>query len=181
MSQFSNSPTLRQLIFNMNDYIDPRADIDKFYDLMWNVDTAVGFGLDVWGRIVGVGRVLNVASGEYLGFEETSDPSLMPWNQAPWYAGGPVSANYPLSDDGFRTLILAKALANITDCSIPAINQVLRNLFPGRGACYVTDGENMSMTYTFKFLLTPVESSIVQNSGVLPRPAGVSATVVISP
>ena len=57
--------------------------------------------------------------------------------------------------------------------------QILLNLFPGRGSCYVTDGLNMSMEYKFEFPLTPVEVSIVTNSGVLPRPVCVSATVVI--
>jgi hypothetical protein len=75
-------------------------------------------------------------------------------------------------------LILAKALANISSCSAPAVNKVLQLLFPGRGVCYATDGLDMTMTYTFLFALTPVEAAIVDQSGVLPRPAGVSATVV---
>lgn len=179
ISQYSYAPTLRQLIFNLDTYIDPSADIDQFYDLIMNVDTAVGYGLDNWGRIVGVGRVLTVASGDYLGFDEASDPSLTPFGQAPWYLSGPVTSNFALSDEGYRLLILAKAAANITDCSIGAINAILLMLFPDRGSCYVTDGLDMSMTYTFEFPLTPVEISIVTNSGVLPRPVGVSATVVI--
>ena len=42
----------------------------------------------------------------------------------------------------------------------------------------MTDGLNMTMTYTFRFPLTPVQLAIVQNSGVLPRTSGVAATVV---
>jgi hypothetical protein len=56
ISQYGNSATITQLIQNMNDYIDPRADIDNFYSFIWNVDTAQGFGLDIWGRIVNVSR-----------------------------------------------------------------------------------------------------------------------------
>ena len=37
----------------------------------------------------------------------------------------------------------------------------------------------MTMTYTFEFALTPVEQAIVEQSGVLPRPTGVSSSVVI--
>ncbi len=40
--------------------IDPTADLNAFYDLVWNVATAQGWGLDVWGRIVGVTRNLNI-------------------------------------------------------------------------------------------------------------------------
>lgn len=182
ISQYSNSPTLIQLIQNLDTYIDPNANIDAFYDLVWNVDTAIGYGLDVWGRIVGVGRVLQVAAGIYFGFAETGDAtSVSPLNSAgPFYSGGPPTGNFALSDDAFRLLIFAKALSNITNGSIPAINQILLNLFPGRGNCYVTDGRNMSMTYTFQFtpILTPVEFAVVSQSGILPKPVGVSATVV---
>ena len=179
ISQYANSPTLVQLIQNFNTYIDPQANLDAFYSLIWNVDTAVGYGLDVWGRIVGVGRVLQVASGVYLGFAESGDAtSETPFNQAPFYSGQPSTGNYALTDDGFRTLIYAKALANICDGSIPAINQILLTLFPGQGNCYCTDGGDMTMTYTFDFTLSPVDFAIVSQSGVLPKPAGVSVTVV---
>ena len=75
-----------------------------------------------------------------------------------------------LQDAPFKVLILAKAMANITDCSIPSINQLLRNLFSGRGRCYVNDLGNMQMRYTFEFYLEPWEVAVVKQSGVLPRP-----------
>jgi hypothetical protein len=37
----------------------------------------------------------------------------------------------------------------------------------------------MSMIYHFDFLLSPVELAIVEQSGALPRPSGVSATVAV--
>lgn len=177
ISQYANSPTLLQLIDNFWGYVDQSANLDAFFDLVWNVDTAQGWGLDVWGRIVGVSRVLQVAVGEYFGFEEAG-AGANPWNSAPFYSGSPTTGNYALTDQAFRVLILAKALANISDGSIPGINQILLNLFPGRGNCYVTDGLDKTMTYTFEFVLSPVEFAIVATSGVLPRPSGISATVV---
>lgn len=82
------------------------------------------------------------------------------------------------------------------------------NLFPHRGNAFVSEGkddsdwfgflesvnanpfgqapfytgqsiETMTMTYTFMFQLSSVELAIVQNSGVLPKPTGVKASVVI--
>ena len=177
ISQYANSETIAALVTNMAQYVDPTANFDEFYDVIWNVDTAVGLGLDIWGRIVGVQRVLQLPStSSYLGFQEAG--SWQPFGQAPFYSGGGVTNNYALSDDAFHTLILAKALANICDGSIAAINQLLLNLFPGQGNCYCTDGLNLTMTYTFKFTLSPVQFAIVANSGVLPRPSGVSATIV---
>jgi hypothetical protein len=85
---------------------------------------------------------------------------------------------------------------------------MLLNLFPHRGNCYVTEGDRganpyfgfaesttawgfnqapfysgqllptMIMTYTFDFALAPFELAIVAQSGVLPKPVGVKASVV---
>lgn len=181
ISQYANSPILTQLTANFFEYLNQQSDFDAFFDMVFNVDTAQGWGLDVWGRIVGVQRALHIQnSGTYFGFQEQGVDSddFSPGGLSPFFAGQPLTDNFNLSDDSFRVLIYAKALANISDGSIPAINQLLLNLFPSRGNCYVTDGENMTMTYTFKFLLTPVEAAIIESSGVLPKPTGVLASVV---
>lgn len=176
ISQYANAPTLTQLVANMNDYLDPGANFDAFFNLIWDVDTAVGYGLDVWGRIVVVSRVLNVSVGSWFGFAEATDANG--FNQQSFYAGAGATSNYALADDAYRTLILAKALANICDGSIPATNQIMLNLFPGRGDCYVVDNLDMTMSYKFNFALSPVELAIVSQSGVLPRGAGVLANVI---
>ena len=136
LSQYANSPTLVQLVKNMDGYIDPSADIDAFYNLIWNVDTAVGMGLDIWGKIVGLenGRKLIIPTTEVnFGFVEAGATSAEPFDQGVFYSGTPGTQTYVLQDAPFKVLILAKAMANITDCSIPSINQLLRNLFSGRG------------------------------------------------
>lgn len=185
ISQYANSPILTQLIQNFDECIDQTQNFDNFYDDIWNIATAQGVGLDIWGRIVGVSRVIQLpGSASYFGFEEAgtgnanSNP-FGPGGTSPFYTGVPNTGNVALSDDAFRTLIYAKALANISDGSIKAINQLLINLFPGQGGnAYVTDGQNMTMTYTFNWALTPVQLSIVSQSGILPKPVGVAATIV---
>lgn len=176
ISQFANSPVMLELIDNFNSYFDPTQVSDDIYNLVWNVATARGYGLDVWGRIVGVSRVLSVAAQNYLGFEGVTTNPTTPFNVGPWYAGGGLTTNFSLTDDAFRTLIYAKALANIWDGSIPALNKILLTLFPGRGNCYVAVG-NLSLVYTFTFTLSNVEAAIVGASGVLPAPAGVAVSV----
>ena len=185
ISQYANSPILTQLIQNFDECIDQTRNFDNFYDDIWNIATASGIGLDIWGRIVGVSRVIQLpGSASYFGFEEAgtgnanSNP-FGPGGTSPFYTGVPNTGNVALSDDAFRTLIYAKALANISDGSIKAINQLLINLFPGQGGnAYVTDGENMTMQYVFGWALTPVQLSIVSQSGILPKPVGVAATIV---
>lgn len=185
ISQYANSPILTQLIQNFDECVNQTQNFDNFYDDIWNIATAQGVGLDIWGRIVGVSRVIQLpGSASYFGFEEAgtgnanSNP-FGPGGTSPFYTGVPNTGNVALSDDAFRTLIYAKALANISDGSIKAINQLLINLFPGQGGnAYVTDGQNMTMTYTFNWVLTPVQLSIVSQSGILPKPVGVAASIV---
>jgi hypothetical protein len=177
ISQYANSPVLLQLIANVADYIDPTANFDTFFALIFNVDTAQGYGLDVWGRIVGVSRVLKLPSaGNFFGFKESSDAHS--FNESIFYGGGGLTSNYSLAYASYRKLILAKALANICDGSIPGINQILINLFGGYGNCFVIDGGNMTLIYSFASGLSSVDFAIISQSGVLPRPAGVAATIV---
>lgn len=179
ISQYANSPILTKLIENFSEYVDQAQNFDSFYDLIWNVLTAQGAGLDVWGRIVGVSRTLDLQNaGKFFGFDEATTISADPFNQSPFYSGSALTTNFQLSDAGYLILILAKALANISDGSSKSLNQLLINLFPGRGNAYVTDTGNMTMTYTFDFTLTPVEAAIVTQSGVLPKPVGVAVTYV---
>jgi hypothetical protein len=175
ISQYANSPILTQIITDFFDALDQTADIQSFFDLIWNVDTAQGFGLDVWGAIVNIARVVHVPTPQqYFGFNESVDDG-QPFGQAPFFAGGTLTQNYVLTDPAYRALILAKALGNICDGSTSALNALLRTLFPGRGNCYVIDNHNMTITYNFAFNLSEVELAIVTT--VLPRPTGVSATI----
>lgn len=207
ISQYANSPILTTLILNIDAYLDQTVNLDTFYDYIMNVATAEGYGLDVWGRIVGVNRILQVQDVFWFGFDEAT-PGAYTFGQGSFYSGAPLTGNYRLSDEAYRTLIYAKAAANITDGSIPAINRILMTLFPHRGNCYVAEGAQsgdwfgfaesvnaqgfnqaafysgatiatMTMSYVFEFQLSPVELAIVQNSGVLPKPTGVAASVVI--
>jgi len=176
ISQYANSQTLLQLIHDMNDAIDPSVDIDTFYSYVWDIDTAQGFGLDIWGKIVGVTRNLLVTSGTYFGFTEGGG---QPFGQASFFSQYQTSS-YQLSDDVYRQLILTKAMANITDCTIPVYNQLLQVLFAGRGQCYVEDLGSMLMQFTFKFGLQNYEIAIFQQSNAFPRPSGVAAQLSIN-
>ena len=151
ISQYSNSATLAQLIINLNTYLDPNVNLQNFYDLIWNVDTAEGYGLDVWGRIVGVGRFIRVPNGRWLGFQEAGSVGTDTWDHGVWYDGGDLTHTITLDDETYRKVIFTKAAANITDGSIPSINQILLNLFPNRGNAYVTDGRNIPHEPFFGF------------------------------
>jgi hypothetical protein len=144
LSQYGNSPTLLAIINSINAAIDPSVDIDNFLTHAWQVDSAEGVFLDnIWGRIVGVTRTIN------------TNPATI------------------LTDAQFRSLILLKALSNISTATSPNINALLLNWMAGRGRCYVNDLGNMEIRYQFEFELEPFEILIITQSGIFLRPAGV--------
>ena len=172
ISQYSESATIVQIIKGMNEWIDPSADIQSFYDYVFNVETAQGFGLDYWGKIVGIGRELKITSTERnFGF---SEGEFATFEEGTFRQDAETSTTYILPDEGYRKLILAKALANISAVTAPAINQMLTNLFSDRGKSYVVDLGGMAIRYVFSFTPTDLESAIIKVSGALPRPAGVT-------
>jgi hypothetical protein len=192
LSQFANSPIICALIANMNDYIDPRADLENFFDLIWNVDTAggddlslVGYGLDVWGRIVGVSRILYVpVASPYFGFNEYGAGAVgfhEMLDAGSFSTGVPATDQITLNNGDFRQLILIKALANISGCSIPAMNQLLRNVSGVLGygdRAYVQVDGTMNISYVFEYPLTATQEAMIVDSGAMLNPAGVSTTLV---
>lgn len=173
LSQYANSPVILAVINSINAAIDTSANINDFYDKVWNILTAQGYGLDVWGRIVGVSRIINVASGKSLGFDEGGTIDYDPFGQSKFYSGTIATSNYALSDDAFRVLILVKALSNISRTSISICNKILMQLFPGRGNAYVSDTGSMNARLTFEFALLPFEIAILKQSGAFSNPTGV--------
>lgn len=99
--------------------------LNAFYYQLWNPYTAIGYGLDVWGRKVGVTRKVTVpytpGLGAYFGFSnqaQTNYTGTVFGNStgtfgSPFYTGSAVTQVQYLTDNVFRQLILAKARANI--------------------------------------------------------------------
>ncbi len=193
ISQYANSPTLLQWLANMNQYLDQSANFANFLSYIWNVDSAVGFGLDIWGKIVDVSRLLRIPnSTPYVGFHIASESqAAQDWtpagsNQPPYnnppvggamYTGYNATQAYLLDDNSYRQLVLAKAFANIAASTAPAINQILQNIY-GVGQAYVLNSGVMAITYNFNFKPTPVQLAILEQSGVIPTPPGVAFSVI---
>lgn len=109
-----------------------------------------------------------------------TDDRVQPFDQAPFYDGQVVTQTVTLADGPYRTLILAKALANISDCTTKSLNRILQLVFSGDESrrCYVQTDNHMNMRYVFEFPLSPVEKTIAVQSGIMPRPAGVKLSIM---
>ena len=148
-SQYSASPRLLALAASFQDTLDPSADIQVFYSKMFNILTAQGIGLDIWGRIVGLGRTIERGA-----------------------------ASLTLEDEMYRLLLLYKALANISSDTPAALNALLSTLvatgaggLPGRA--YVLEVAPMVIRLVFEDFLSPVQLAVFEAAGTLARGAGV--------
>ncbi|AKE09223.1 DUF2612 domain-containing protein [Serratia liquefaciens] len=183
LAQYAGSPKLRSIIETFNTTMDTEKFLDDFYDVIWNIETADTYGLDVWGKIVVVSRLLTVTPSEkFFGYGEATNTTPViddpqPFDQAPFYTGEQQTSTISLTNDAYRKLIMLKAMANITDCTIPNMNKMLMYMFGSSGKAYVRNDGGMVMTYVFEFELSTVELAIVQSSGALPSPAGVTVNI----
>lgn len=178
ISQYDRSTTIRKLIENINEYIDPRLDIDSIYNYIWNVDTATGFGLDILGRIVNIDRYVPIPDINFFGFGEAE--SWFPFDDRPFFSGGEAqeTSGSMLNDDDYRHIILCKALSNISGSDARSINKVLQYMFSSRGRCYVADDGGMHISYIFEFTPSIFEKYLILEASILPKPAGVDAIII---
>lgn len=187
LTQYSASQKLLSIIDTFNKAISLDDFTDEFIAKVWDLTTCQTYGLDVWGKIVGVSRYVNAPiESTSFGFSEANDSNPdypVPFNEAPFFGGVQETTNVRLSDDSYRTLILCKAFTNISIATIPEINRFLKMLFYQRGRAYCVNYRDMTMGITFEFELAPYEESILTNYEVTPVPSGVQVNIrqVVSP
>ncbi|MEX5413422.1 DUF2612 domain-containing protein [Atlantibacter hermannii] len=184
LTQYADSPKLRSLIETFNDALDLNEFSEEFLTSMWDISTADTYGLDVWGKIVGISRLLNVEQvTTFFGFDEsftsTENTSPKSFDEAPFFDGPLKTTTYRMSNDAYRILIMAKAMSNITDCSIPNINRLLNYLFGSNGQVFVAITSVMSIRYVFLYEISPVERAIILNSNAITKPSGVSVSLMV--
>ena len=201
ISQYANSPILLALINSINAEIDPAVNFQNFISNVWNAVTDptpntdnITYGLDLWGRIVGVNRILAIplSSTGFFGFSEAYLAGVYSWlgfndgvqtdgTGGPLWDGATSGTAYKMLNPLFQQVILAKALTNISACSAPALNHVLTTLFGSQGRCYVMDNGNMTMTIVLEFT-PPINSPdypILEQSYAITHPVGVGVYLAV--
>lgn len=169
-SQYAASPVMRALIESARLRIAPDADIELFYQNIFDISTAQGVGLDIWGRILGIGRTIEFTSlNEFFGFFEADYDSF---DVSPFFSGDGVTQRYELADEAYRELLLWKAMANIATADAAALNRLLSALFPGQDIVVHEAGVMALELYIF-FPLEPYQRSILDNYGLIAKGAGV--------
>jgi hypothetical protein len=183
--EYSNSATLLALLSNFDQCANAAQFSADFLANVWDISTAVGFGLDIWGRILGQSRYIQVAQtpGNDFGFQAnptTGQTNWFPWGQAPFYGGSAAgTVAFALSDAYYKKLLLVKAATNIASCDVPSLNALMRSMFGDRGRCYVgyDPAFPMHIGYHFEFMPTNVERTIIE-SGLFPIPGGMTVEYI---
>ncbi|QNT78293.1 DUF2612 domain-containing protein [Entomobacter blattae] len=185
IAQYANAPVLNGLLGALNAESDPRQFWEEFVLTFWDIETAQGYGLDIWGKIVGVERAISSITTTWFGFQEETTALARPFGQITgqgvfWDGMTVLSHQTLLSDDDYRGLILAKAAANISDGSIASLNAILSRLFAQKGRIYLKDNRDMSLTVVTEWEIGQNDLALLKIIIAVLRPAGVEIVVEIA-
>lgn len=179
LRQYNNSPNLLNIITLMGEAVRWDDFEGDFFTNIFDITTANTYGLDIWGKILNLSRVMTyTASNVYFGFNEadlsvetSTDPQ--PFDQYSFYDPDTnYSGAVSLENEAYRKALMMKAMSNITDCTPSNLNASLMFMFSDSGNAWVEHDGPMQMSYHFDFTPTTSDLAIIQSSGILPKPAG---------
>ena len=156
-SQYAASPRILALAAQYWQLLDPTPSADLMISKMIDPSTAEGYGLDVWGRIVGIKRALVPVGGDYLAFAppaNVTNPDGDSWDNAPF---NPVNSAGYASDAIYRVYVYVKAMLNIGNGSLADLNRYFSLLFPDSGIKIIHSGTMIIRVLDFNARLTAAD------------------------
>lgn len=166
ISQYANSPKFVALVEGLRGIFSNAKLISDWFNVVYNIKTAQGFGLDIWGKILNQGRNFTytnestgVQTDYYLEGELTVDGTYFSAEQV---------------EELYRKVLFMKAMSLITNATEKSLNELLQFYFEGRRV-YVIQYDTMKLRYVFEVPVSKLEKSIF-TSDLLPKPTGVGAT-----
>lgn len=144
--QYDDAEKLKALVANEQNFMD--VAVTKFWDdfnkNIVNLSTCNTFGLELWGRLLGVAR--------------------------PTYLDEGVEVEY--NDEQYRLVLRARIFLLTFDGSIYSLNKFFKMIFP-EFPVIIMDNYDMTVTIGFVQEPTDDIKTILSDSNFLPRPAGV--------
>jgi len=184
--QFSTAQNLNKLF----DELTPLITIDtlEFLQDYFDIDTCDADGLDNWGRILELPRVItiNTATDGVFGFGVQDDYPIpddgYPQNlNNGFFYNSEYEDNtvqYTMLDYEYRIALKFRYSSLTSNLSMRSINKIMNDLLTQldpNHKCTVNQTDIMTLTYKFNFILTPWQKSLFSNRSILPVPAGVTA------
>ena len=182
-SQYATSKRMRAVIDAFWQAINPKSDIDLLYRKLVNPRTAEGWVLDIWGRIVAIGRSYLAVEDDtpYFGFdppEGVKNERLNSFGNAPFYKQ--VMGKVRLADTMFRTYVFLKALINISNSSLASLNQAVKLLFPDADIQILHTG-TMVLRVLVLSPLSESDKAALDNLSWIPAGVGLEMYQVVTP
>lgn len=182
-SQYSASPHIVALVNGFWSCLDPSADIELIFNKMINPITAEGFGLDVWGRIVAMGREYTSKdiTPSYWGYKAPlgiDNPRMRNFNNAPFYKE--ITGKVRFNDQAYRTYIFLKAMINIGNGSLSSLNRMISVLFPSVNIALL-HVDAMVLRIVIQSELAQSDLDALLNLPWLPAGVGLEVYQVITP
>lgn len=181
-SQYAASPHITNLVNAFWDSLNPEADIELFYNKVFNPDTAEGMGLDVWGRIVAIGReyLTTDTTNPYWGFKlpEVVDERVQNFGNAPYYKA--INGTVKLTDTAYRLYIFLKAMINIGDGTLASLNKMIKYLFP-HDTVYVIHTDTMVLRLVVESSISQADLDALLNLPWLPAGVNLEKYQIITP
>jgi len=120
----------------------------------YDLDTAVGVELDILGQVIGANRTVPF------------QPSM---------GVSPI-----LDDTTYRLLLYAKRGINTWNGKILSLYPLWQTLFPSGNIIFI-DNQNMTATIILAGTFTSIQSDLIENDLIVPRPEGVLYKYVVAP
>ena len=182
-SQYATSKRMRAVIDAFWQAINPKSDIDLLYKKLVNPRTAEGWGLDIWGRIVAIGRSYLAVEDDtpYFGFdppEGVKNERLNSFGNAPFYKQ--IMGKVRLADTMYRTYVFLKALINISNSSLASLNQAVKLLFPDADIQILHTG-TMVLRVLVLSPLSESDKAALDNLSWIPAGVGLEMYQVVTP
>ena len=155
ISQYANSPVFLKLANGTQDLFDDSEFVQNWYNVIFNLETATGYGLDVWGKILNRDRRFIYDGVEY------------------YLKGAQTIDNVEFTDEEmenlYRKVLQLTAMRYIGNASIASINKMIQFIFDGK--CYCLEYAPMQIRYVFRFYMNNVQKAIIETLN--PHPTGV--------
>lgn len=175
--QYQNKPKAKNTMKLLSDVFGQSFDeLIKLQDAL-NIESAIGHQLDLVGKHIGQGRVINgYQLRKFFGFR--GSPHALSFSQVKrgggqWYRKrDPLADSVRLSDEDYRFLIKCRILKNYQTGTLSNIIEACLFAF-GQG-CQVIDHYDMTVSITIpRSRITDFKRFAINHLDILPRQAGV--------
>ena len=152
------------------------VDLYQLQDVL-NIETAIGHQLDLVGKHVGQGRIVNgYQLRKFFGFR--GSPHALGFSRGKsgggqWYRRRePLADSVRLSDEDYRFLIKCRILKNYQIGTLPNLIEACLFIF-GEG-CHIVDNYDMTVSISVPNAITSdFKKFAINHLDILPRQAGV--------